>query len=274
MNLVRSPDLLSCVVLLRTAPGERPRDAFLGREIHAFFLHLVASVDPGLASQIHDAPSMKPFTVSPLLWDDPHNPWFRITTFAPRVAHALSEAASAWEGRQIRLADGLYRVEAVITDRRKHPWAAASTYHDLWDHYTQSWMRPGAPITLQFYTPTTFRRGRQTCPLPDPGLVFQSLLAKWNAFSPRPISNGMKNYIDSEVSVGRYSLETNLLDLGRDRRLMGFSGACDFTASDTQDERFRHLRMLAEFAFYAGVGHKATMGMGMVAPVRPVGRAA
>jgi len=256
------------------APAEQPRRAFLGREIHAFFLHLVSAVDRGLANQIHDAPSMKPFTVSPLMWDESRNPWFRITAFAPRVADALNRAASAWEGRQMRLADGLYEVQAIITDGQRQPWASLGSYETLWDHYVRSWTQAARAVTLQFCTPTTFRHGRETCPLPDPALVFQSLLAKWNAFSPRPIAPGLYDYIRTELSVGRYSLKTGLLDLGKQRRLMGFCGICEFAARDRRDERFRLVQMLAEFAFYSGVGHKATMGMGMAVPLRPLRRAA
>jgi CRISPR-associated endoribonuclease Cas6 len=47
-------------------------------------------------------------------------------------------------------------------------------------------------------------------------------------------------------------------------RLRGFVGECTYTANANDERARRVLHLLADFAFFAGVGMKRTMGMGQV----------
>ena len=267
MSVHDQPDLLSHVVLVRADSAlddTRPR---LGREIHALFLSLIAQVDGSLAGLLHDSPALKPFAVSPLVWERPPWAWFRFAMYAPTVGEAYLEALLRGHLREIRLGKIVFTVERVFQHPSEHPWARTSTYETLWRKHMCSPTRPDDRIRLEFLTPTTFRAEQRTTPLPQPDLVFGSLLAKWNAFSPRPLNGAVTAYASAGLSVTRYALETEMLDLGRNRRQVGFCGVCEFAGAKGHEEDLRAIRMLADYSFFAGVGYKATMGMGMVMPV-------
>jgi CRISPR-associated endoribonuclease Cas6 len=107
---------------------------------------------------------------------------------------------------------------------------------------------------------------RLNMPLPWPRLVFQSLANKWNAFAPMQLWINWADF-DRQVTVARFDLKTKLLDFGGFRQV-GFVGECWFLIDPEARVPLRHaLYTLAQFAFYAGVGRKTTMGMGMVRPL-------
>jgi len=270
MSTSDEPDLLSRVVLLKAVPGAPAEGAFLGREAHAVFLTVIGEVNPALASQLHDSPALKPFSVSPLVWERHPWAWLRFTMFGPTVARTFEEALNrATVTPRLRLGRAEFELVDVFFDPSQHPWAATNSYEALWERHMRSRTTGDDRIGLRFVTPTTFRAQDRTTPLPQPELVFCNLLTKWNAFSPRPLNGKVREYLRSSLRVARYELQTDFLDLGRDRRQVGFRGICEFLGSRSCDEGLRAARMLAEYAFYAGVGYKATMGMGMASSTRP-----
>lgn len=270
MSAHDQPDLLSHVVHLRAVLEDPPRGEFLGREAHALFLSVIEDVNPSLAAQLHDSPALKPFTVSPLIWEGNRRAWLRFTVFGPTVARSFAEALdSGLLGPRIRLGQTEFEVADVYSDVLQHPWSATDSYEALWERHMRSRSTFDRRIALHFVTPTTFRAQQKTTPLPQPELVFSSLLTKWNAFSPRPLNRVAQDYFRDGLSVSRHELQTDFLDLGRGRRQVGFRGVCEFVGSSSCDEGLRAARMLAEYAFYAGVGYKATMGMGMATPTEP-----
>ena len=138
---------------------------------------------------------------------------------------------------------------------------------------------PERKLTLRFASPTTFRRtegetsftddqGRayqvagHNVPLPLPGLVFDSYLQRWNAFAPVALHPDVKRYAEECVAISRYRLQTVLVEFGAARHV-GFVGSCQFLALLVHDPYWlRLLNLLAAFAFYAGTGHRTTMGLG------------
>ena len=66
----------------------------------------------------------------------------------------------------------------------------------------------------------------------------------------------------SLLRISNYRLATRLMDFGSYSEL-GFNGQATYECSDNIPvEHVKSLNALADFAFYAGVGAKTTMGMG------------
>jgi CRISPR-associated endoribonuclease Cas6 len=130
--------------------------------------------------------------------------------------------------------------------------------------------RPEAEITLAFTTPTAFgfgqkEWGKKVWVLPDPSPVFGSLVRSWNNLAPPPLQvdrDALMSYVEEHVVVKRlHRLETQMLRFRRSPQV-GFVGQVTYGLM-AEDEAARcQLNALADFAFYAGVGMKTTMGMG------------
>ena len=122
-------------------------------------------------------------------------------------------------------------------------------------------------IRLCFLSPTSFRSHDMHFPLPDPALVYQSWLTRWNAFAPEElrINVALLDVVAAHVAVGRYSLRTEMVDLGSNRKMVGFVGSVQFNvvrAGKIGDEWLRRLNLLADYAAFCGTGHKTAHGMG------------
>jgi len=101
--------------------------------------------------------------------------------------------------------------------------------------------------------------------LPLPELVFDSLARQWNSLAPVPLQidrQALRTYTDQHVVIKRLeSLHTQMLHFAKAPQV-GFVGRVSFGLMGDNDIARLYLNMLADFAFYAGVGMKTTMGMG------------
>jgi CRISPR-associated endoribonuclease Cas6 len=265
--------LLSLTLFLKPGQDDVLPNA-LGRAAHACFLSLVSKFDASFASQLHNAPE-KPFSVSLLHGpatvhgDAPGSPkeplyWLRFTSVHKELSLLLWELHPN-DIASVSLSHVEFEVNGIAKQEEEHPWAGQSTYEELYNNGLVRAKRGEHLIGLEFASPTSFRlvNSRLNMPLPWPRLVFQSLAEKWNAFSPIPLWLDWPAF-DRQVSVARHHLETRMLDFGRYRQV-GFVGECWYLIDRSADLRLRQtLHALAEFAFYAGVGRKTTMGMGLV----------
>ena len=107
-------------------------------------------------------------------------------------------------------------------------------------------------------------------PLPLPGLVFESLARRWNAFGPLRIPDEVRRFADEQIVIARYQLRTERVTFGEQGArgaYPGFVGVCGY-AFRTRDRYWLGLiHALAAFALYAGVGARTTMGLGQAKTV-------
>ncbi len=185
--------LLSAVLeLAATADATVP--PHLGRAAHAVLLGLVAEVRPDRAADLHDGEGTRPFTASSLLGlpadggaegrvEAGRVYHLRFTALEPDLAGTLKEILGRLPGRRLHLEGAELEVKGATWSPEGHPWAAETTYEEMAvQHLTGE--APPARVALHFATPTTFRSGGRNVPLPLPGLVFGSLLERWNRFAP------------------------------------------------------------------------------------------
>jgi CRISPR-associated endoribonuclease Cas6 len=137
-----------------------------------------------------------------------------------------------------------------------HPLVQATTYPMLLQRAATT-----PRLTVRFLSPTSFRAGNAQDVLPRPERVFGSLYAAWQAFAPAPLDDTLVEVFPT-LRISAYDLRTELVHFGR-YKVIGFKGQVTYTCpGETDAQTRRALNALADFAFYAGVGYKTTMGLG------------
>jgi CRISPR-associated endoribonuclease Cas6 len=261
------------VNLIATHDGRGP--ATQGALAHAAFLDLVAAADPALAARLHDSGARHPFTLSPLL-DLPGRPdegfyrvrtgnrvALRLTLLDPALFMAFLQRLLAGPGLAVRLGDLRFEVTDAIGTPGSHPWAGYTTAGGLCD---RAGMEPR--IRMVFASPTAINLGelgpaRQRMVLiPSPQHVFASLRGAWNRLTGDEIPRDLEDWVAEYVFVREVrNWQTGVFQLKRGTYPGGF-GDVVFEALDPASPNVRTLNLLADFAFYSGVGTKTAMGMG------------
>jgi CRISPR-associated endoribonuclease Cas6 len=246
-----------------------PRD--LGRAVHALLLRLIAQHDSALAEQLHSGAGLRPFTCSnvagghkqgeSLLATPDDVLWVRFTGLSEAVSSALTEI-SVRGLTEIEVDNIACKVHASTLDPARHFRAGATTYEQLAAPYLLAKDPPSRRITLRFSSPTAFKARGQYLPLPLPGSVFGSLADKWNEFAPLALPPDIKRFADECLAISRFKGRTRVLRGKDDARFTGFTGAVRYNATNSDRYWLGLINVLADFAWYAGVGYQTTQGMG------------
>lgn len=264
------PDI-SSVTLQLESQGNARIPAWLGRAAQANFLQALETLHPDLSRTIHDASGAKPFTSSNLMGARRQAEMIllrkgdalslRYTTLHPHLTSIFHQGILPyWEKGEISLHDQPLRVVKIQMGN-------ADTGDGQMD-YEQ--LLAGASsqrtVTIDFVSPTSFKRtGGYFTPLPQPELVFSSLLDRWNAFAPFRLPAILYDLSHTDIAILDAHIETEKLTFARGRKgaVWGFIGKVTYYFS-CDDEQRRYLQALANFAKYSGVGVKTTVGMGQV----------
>jgi CRISPR-associated endoribonuclease Cas6 len=264
MNREYLPEL-SAVVLSLTPESDEPPPADLGRYAHAALLHLVNMHNPVLAQRLHDTSSSKPFTIAFI--PDSLNGGrllMRVTSVDPTLTPILAHLTGELVQPIISLGTSHFSVSYAENSPDILPWLGLQIMSELAQHDDLV-----KSVTFVFASPTAFSFGKRKVPLPLPDLVFGGLLRKWNTFSPIPFPRELLDLFKEQIAVSEIrNLNTWMLDFGRYKE-KGFTGRVTFEALGSWNrEELKAFNTLADFAFYAGVGYKTTMGMGLTMPVQ------
>lgn len=259
-----------------------------GQHAHAAFLDIVRAVEPGLSQALHDLNGRKPFTVSPLMglpkprqaqtsevylragWEC----WLRVTIlddtlFKSFIDYFMTLPAAAGrggrgEGRlpQIRLGDAHFGVSEILTTPGSHPWAGYTSLDDLRKRLDEP-----APESLPFelFSPTSFSlvKGRFEL-IPYPNLVFGNLAAAWKAITGENMVEAIEKYAEKSWRLTLHRVERKAVTLHNHPQL-GTVGRVEFQRQEGGDAPLaRALNLLADLAFYTGLGRKTAQGMGQV----------
>lgn len=119
-------------------------------------------------------------------------------------------------------------------------------------------------IKFKFMTSTGFKSSGQYLIFPDAYLIFNSLLRRFNAFSGIDsfMQKGLAQNLMQEVHVDDYDLHYSPFSV-EGRKIPAFKGTYSLKISKN-DMACRIISMLSEYAAYAGVGIKTSLGMGAV----------
>ncbi len=265
----------------------RQRDSVLAAALH----------ENTQAEQAAGENLVRPFTVSTLIGRagdggplQQEQYTLRLTAFRADVADCLAGAAregALTAGAVVELDYFPFRVEAVqpgdLTPKTDltpqppslqgkgekeggrgsgSPWEGCETYQTLSAPYLLAKNSAGRRIGLDFRSPTTFKSGGKHVPLPLPGLVFGSLLERWNACAPIAFPHELRRYAEECLALTQYKLSTRPVPAKSGSLRVGFVGEVSYTSLNYDRYWMSLLGVLAEFALYAGVGAGTSMGMG------------
>ncbi len=273
-----SPQLTSLVLELRPQRAYQQIE-HVGRAVHALALDAIKAADPALATDIHDRQGPKPFTVSGLIGLHYRSVTLeqsgvvRLTALDEAVSGAFSRAAEAggpWApGQTLSLADTAWEIAAVHQAERGHAWAASTTYEAL----SAPWLLGGRPaerrVCLQFSSPTTFKSNDLHLPVPLPGMVWGSLLDRWNAFAPVALPPDVRRFAEECLALSRYELRTRMVPVKAGGLRTGAVGWAEYTAVRGDPFWLGMIQLLADFALFSGVGAGTSMGLGQTRRRRP-----
>ncbi len=266
-----SNDYLYSVIFDLQALRPRKLPTTTGHQTHGAFLDLVRQIDPPLASRLHDEPNYRPFTVSPL-WGLPAQrdglrvcpgqpAQFRVTLLdGSRLWRCLGSRLLVAEPLELRIGAADFVVERVLATSETDPsgWAGYTDWRTLASTPAQPY------LTLEFATPTAFNLGdKHFALLPDPHLVWDSLLRVWNTYAPESLrwdKTVVREFVSRALWVADHALHTTLLQYPKHKQ-KGFVGTCTYQVQ-TSEAGAPAVAALAAFAQYAGVGYQTTMGMG------------
>ncbi|MCS6828360.1 MAG: CRISPR system precrRNA processing endoribonuclease RAMP protein Cas6 [Caldilinea sp.] len=155
-------------------------------------------------------------------------------------------------------------MQEVICDPARHPWSGRTSYELLAATQLTRLEELERQVTLEFASPTAFKSKEMTVPVPLPGLVFGSLVERWNAFSPVTLSPEMRRYGEEAMAISRYRLESFPVASKDGAQRIGGVGRVTYRALAGDRYWLGVMNMLADFAFYSGVGSQTVTGMGQV----------
>jgi len=257
-----------------------------GKILHGLFYELLQKASAVKGDEVHSTEGLKPFSTALLL----------------NERQRRSEYLRAGEELKVRftfLDDSLYpllaryflstpdlsfdlvRTELTVarilsTPQSGEEWAGCASVEEIARHASEEEKH----FSFQFVTPTFFKRGGGPTypdllvPLPLPDLAFGSLLRNWNQFSPTSFIDAtlLREICAHHLEITHHHIFSQQARLvfpqadGRYRTTAfpGFVGSCTFRLVGLQDPSVvKTLNTLADFAFYAGVGAKTTMGFGV-----------
>lgn len=266
---------LNAIVIQLMATNDGRVPATQGALAHAAFLDLVAAVDARLATHLHDSGTRNPFTLSPLrgLPGQPEEGFFhvragnrtmlRLTLLDPTLFLALMQRLLNGPGLSLRLGDVMFAVEQTLGSPGSHPWAGWSTAGELRARASRE-----PRIRMVFASPTAINLGERAPArqrmilIPSPQHIFASLRSTWNQLTGDEIPYVFESWVADYVFVREVrNWRTAVYQLKRGTYPGGY-GDVVFEALDPAAPNVSILNLLADFAFYSGVGTKTAMGMG------------
>lgn len=258
------------LTLVSDKPGTLP--PHLGRANYAATLARLHKADPALAAAVHGAGGPKPITCSGLLNAPAARqdtaikagaPYYvRITGLSPEVSAALEAVLLTDPPRVWELDRHVFAVQEAVCDAATNAWTGRTTYAGLAAQPGLFAERLSRQVSLRFASPTAFKSSGLTVPIPLPGLVFGSLVDRWNAFSPIALSPDTRRFGEEMTAVSRYKLHSAPVAQKDQGLRIGGVGDVTYTALGGDRYWLGVLHMLAGYALYSGVGVQTATGMG------------
>ena len=291
--------LLSVVFILHY-PAMIPYGEFSGRRAQRLFFDVLRKTNRALVDTSHDENSPLVYSISSLIYTGDDTYWMRVATTEPRLVIALENICNLALPRTFHQTGTNKQWTLLAVQRDGHEWAGHAQLNHLIDH---TWDNPPPPeILLDVHTPTSVRSLGLYRPHPDPVLLFRSLFDRWRhaglsvpQFTPDPaLWDIYTQYHLSLLDAKRLAL--HMIDHKKGESIPAFTGILHIkrhrhnaalwqtarrnhdrydTALLEQAERIRArhddlarwVHLLAQLAFYSGVGIKTGWGMGMVRPL-------
>lgn len=278
--------LTSTLISVRSLKSS-PIFGALGRPAQAWFLNQIMLKRPGLAEKLHDDNDVKPYTVSTLLDRNgrPHKAgdwlkegqecFLRVTTIGEELTETFLQNVLEKLPNSLSLYKMDFRIDGYTTNLREHPWAGQTTFADI--AQDSLYVKVSRDVRMEFISPTAFRTNGNDIAIPVPQPVFRSIWHKWNSFCPESmqLDDRWPDFAEDCILVNELTAVNTVhweFAEGTRGAATGFTGTVGFSllpktrvAKKWQpywDGADVVMLSLARFAFYCGVGHHSTIGMG------------
>lgn len=276
------PNLFALVLDLRAA-GSGSLPLYPGHQMQALFLQLLAAINPGLAAELHaDTHGARSYTIAPLRLPRSRGDTvmvaagdqvaLRVTLldgaiFGPFTNALLQQSVHP----TLRLGNVPFTLAEVRGTAGSDPWAGFADWEAL-----VSGAAPVPTLTLEFATPTAVSQGTDVAAggrerprvqlLPFAPAIFGSLARRWNDLAPTRFELDAVKIAAETALVSDYELRSSTVQMGTST-VKGFSGWVRYEVRGNSEQQ-RLLALLADAAFYLGVGAKTARGMGLCRRVR------
>lgn len=183
----------------------------------------------------------------------------------------------------IRLGKQLFLLEEVLlSNDDPDSWTGFMPLANLVEHVQHTRLGKNPAFTLEFASLTTFSRGNSKIGygthhvmFPMPLFVFQNLLRRWEDIAPPELmgivqKERVEQYLQEDgIIVIDYNLTAHYLHFTTHLQ-RGFLGTCTYQMRGTDEPTTpdapltvrQQILLLAELAFYTGIGYKTAMGLG------------
>ncbi|MDR3573119.1 MAG: CRISPR system precrRNA processing endoribonuclease RAMP protein Cas6 [Anaerolineaceae bacterium] len=284
MTTPQDSNLISLVLLVRPLKQtENKLPIWWGSAAHNLLLQTIKTADESLAKTYHDEQSIRPFSVSTLMGRFPERKFsddftylLRFTGINKEVTKILYNAHQPngllAPGSIIELDHLNFQIENAFCDHEAHSFADTSSYPELVSRSMLSSQPPANDICFQFNSPTYFSsektqspRNKQF-PFPLPDLIFGSLLDRWNAFGLLAFPPELRKYAAECLLIKRFDLKSRRIPVVGGIQI-GMVGKVVFVTSNYDRYWMSLLHVLADYAFYSGVGAKIAFGLGQAQKV-------
>jgi CRISPR-associated endoribonuclease Cas6 len=233
----------------------------LGIPLHGLVFAALEQRNPTLSARIHAA-EVKPFRIGQSRWqggegDGPAQLDVQLGLLDDTLLPALLGALEV--GSRHGQPDTSLRAQVMaarlVTQR---------SYDDLYQQYASG--MGGRELHMQFLTPTTFRTTDLDMPFPVPKTVFYGLQRRWEAFSDVHFGPELNDWIGRAVRVRDFQLRPRTVHFkgARGASMTACVGEVTYQLARPGDAMPAFVRLLADYANYAGVGYKTTYGLGHV----------
>lgn len=244
-----------------------------GSQLQGAFLDVVRRADRVLSAELHTGDALRPYALSllfPRLGQERHKPitqiTLRVACLDDRIYPVLLQMAlePAWKAI-LRIGATEFSLARLDTTSEPHPaWVGFATVEDLLRRAEQAAATTNL-IELEFVTPTVFAQGeRGDVPFPMPEFVFGGLARRWNSMPDAPfqVSASFQEDVEKYVALAHFQGETSTVNIGDNLKKTGFVGRVAFRIRKPELALTCHL--LAETAFFTGLGAKTSRGLGCV----------
>lgn len=240
---------------------------FTGPQVQALFLNIVAGEDPGLAEELHNSKSIKPYAVRPLRPESGKKNVIQGKWLIEKGKRCVFSLSALTDDLGVVLSKGLMEAstDGVMIGRVRFSIDEVSVVCTSVKELIKNAVRPRR-VLLRFLTPTHLRlKGTSAYfPFPLPHVMYANLAKIWNS---------LYHYkIDMEEFVG-WAYE-NVLPRAfkgvtrevwiKEAKQVGYKGNMEIVVRDPENKYSSWVCVLTKFAEFSNVGAHRTMGMGVV----------
>ncbi len=202
----------------------------------------------------------------------------------PLLYEALLRFDMSMRGIQqpfMRLGKQAFALEEVSTTEASG-WTGFTSYDALLEQAKTA--QVSNALSIEFASLTAFSwtnkmYGNYYANVPLPAYIFPMLAKRWQAVAPDELIGAIQleqigQYIQNDgMILGDYNLHSHIVTFPRHPQ-RGFVGTCRYILRRSEEDKVhredtvlsiqRQMLLLAQFAFYSGIGYKTAMGMGQV----------